>query len=244
MNEKCTAKHELITCPLNDTETLRLLAERAGVPNVVNLKYGTHVILLISWLKQKIELKSLDILQLMQDSPRDKSTARELWEIAKRDTINEKHTAVLGGNLVLPAKDKIRLKDVTAMLKLLDPAHPVQKWLEGVCKKHFTVNYLDYRGLEELVTLIDFPIPSIAALIRCLGYIYVEDNPYLDKGIVIGVSDPVQHTVCAYYDKGKFKIMPVQTLGYLAACDAITAPLTSYEAYQLQVYTNHIKETA
>lgn len=243
MDEKCTAKHDLIMCSLRDTESLRDLAGKTKLPSAINLKYGTHIVLLVSWLKQKIELGSQDILNLMQDSPRDKSTARALWEIAKRDTVYERQTMVFGGNLILPAKDKIRLKDVTTVLQLLDSAHPIQVYLENICKKHFTVNYLDYRGLAELIALIDFPIPSIAALIKCLGYTYIEDNPYLGKGVIIGVSDAKQHTVCVYYDKGKFKVMPMQTLGYLASRDALDAPLTSYEAYQLQVYTNHMKET-
>lgn len=244
MTGKCAVLHNLITCPLNERDRLEELAKEADIQDILGLQYGTHIILIIAWLRQKIELKSADIESLMSGNPRSKATARRLWKIALSATVPGERALVFGGNIILPKGEHILLAEVTQALQLLNPEHPIQILLQDVCKKHYTINYLDYKGLEELIQLIKFPITSLAALILSLGYKYLVGNQYLDKGIIIGTTNSNSHEMCALYGRGKYKIMPFNTFMFLASQDALTTPLSEYEACQLGVFTNHIsKET-
>lgn len=239
MASRCAVFHNLVVCPLNEQDKLRALSEEAEDKNILRLQYGTHIILVIAWLKQKIELGSTDLVKIMEGDPRSKATARLLWRVALDSTVAGEKPLVFGGNIILPKGEHILLTEVTQALQLLDPNHPIQVFLRDICKRHYTVNYIDYKGLDKLIELIKFPVTSIAALILSLGYKYIMENQFIDKGVIVGTTNSDSHEICIIYGKGRYKIMPFNTFMFLASQDALMTPLSEYEACQLGIFTNH-----
>ena len=232
--------HDIITCSVKDTARMEKLADSSKIVALKDLKFGLHVVVVISWIQQKFRLQSSDIGKLMKEDPLKRATAKKVWNLAVEATVKGDKTAVLGGNIILPKGESIKLYEVEKALQLLNPKHPIRVLLSSICSKHFTVNYLDVKGLEDLVKLIDFPIPSISALIKSLGYHYLIENPYIQDGIVIGRTENDDHQVCILYSGTKFKVLPFNSFMFLASQQALTVPLSNYEACQLEVYTNHI----
>lgn len=234
--------HDIITCSFENKEKVKAYALAAKMPELTNIKYGLHIVVIVEWLQMKFRFNSSDIAEVMQNDPLKRTTARQVWNIITEATVHSDKTAVLGGNIILPKGDRIKLTEVEKALQLLNPRHRIREYLTDICGQHFSVNYLDYKGLQELVSMIDFPIPSIGALIKSLGYHYVMSSPYADKNIFIGRVECDTNRIWVMYGANKYKLMPFTTFTYLVAQQALELPLTEYEAYQLNICTNHISK--
>ena len=94
--------HDIITCSVKDTARMEKLADSSKIVALKDLKFGLHVVVVISWIQQKFRLQSSDIGKLMKEDPLKRATAKKVWNLAVEATVKGDKTAVLGGNIILP----------------------------------------------------------------------------------------------------------------------------------------------
>lgn len=235
--------HKIIMCSLADKAQVSKLACEAKLPEYTNLKHGYHVVTLLAWLRMKVELNSQDLDIIMGQSKGLAEITGRVTELIHTSVVRVaglEKPVVFGGNILLKPKEAILKTEVAKAVKLFCSQHPLNDYLAHICKSHYTINYLDQTKLNKLLILIDFPIPSVCALLTALGYQYIAENPYLSDGIVVGVVNPETMSLYCGYDKGKFKILSYEVFCRLAAEGMLKVPLTQLETAQLQVFTNHI----
>ncbi len=69
---------------------------------------------------------------------------------------------------------------------LMCQAHPLSDYVARLTKYHKAINAMDYVLPLTIFSLIDFPITSVANLMRAMGYDFVESCEFINKHITIG----------------------------------------------------------
>ena len=59
--------HKVLTAALADRDVIQNLAAEAKLPCLLNMEYGTHIVMLISWLNIKAECKSAILVDIFQN---------------------------------------------------------------------------------------------------------------------------------------------------------------------------------
>lgn len=229
--------HAILTTPVDRLYTVN--TEDFSY-DLSNLKYGWNVVLMYCWLAQKVRFGSMDVNKLLKGTLDIKTVKVRLCELANRDVVvmPDQPYRIYGANIISPVSIKFLQRDAAAVIKLMK-GHPFVEQLDKMIGSRYGrgANIIEAKPLEELIATIDFPIPSIAILIKALGYNYIIDNPYIDNNIILGLVGNEQLYI-KY--KTKYKFMSFDTFAHLASLDLLTEPITTIEAFNLGIITNDI----
>lgn len=235
--------HAILTTSLFDTAARDALVADNVVASTgfAKLKPGWNVVVLYTWLSQKLQSFSTDVLKLMgqfEDGMSIEDYAQGFLNCAIQDlVVNENYTlGIYGGNILSPTELDLKHEDMLKVVELTQ-SHPLQRYLAKTIPAKFGANWLTTRKLSTLISLIDFEIPSIACLLQALGYNFLVANPFLEQGVVVGTSKYAGYFYILY--DNYYKIMKGETLAALASEGLLKQPLTITQSTQLGVETNH-----
>lgn len=247
--------------------------------HISSLQFGYEFVVAYTWLKYKLNTHSADMEAVLKHlADEDCGT---LGSMLKKRYLQDlvitpeaKHPYVIGSNIVIPySPSKVNVKYLLrALYMLTDPNDKLISFLNYVCRKSggqvgsinrivFTskeeLHKNQHSNLAELISLIDFSIPSIYVLLKMLGYNYFNCNPYLDKdnsfgkpqAIIGGLPEvgALSHLVRLYYsDTNKpeqfslFKFIPKELLVSMILDNSAFQPMTYETAQAYGIITNHL----
>ncbi len=238
--------HRIIMCSLENRAEVEALAKEKNLPEFSELESGYHIVTIMAWLSTQINCGSKDIVEIMGTDGKKRDLVKTLSGLIRDSIVRVrelKSPVVYGGNILLRPRERILQSEVVTALSVLESGSDLNKFLSGICDKHYSINYLDQARknvLADLIKLITFPVPSVYSLIRAMGYQYLTNDYFLSKGVVVGVVNAEQRMLYCGYGNGKFKILKYPMFCMLAAKDLLTEPITPYESTDLEIITNHM----
>lgn len=238
--------HAILTASLSDSSEHSALAKddyiiATGFPR---LKFGWNIVVLLNWVSAKTEYVSTDVceqlIRLKEGAPR-KGIVQSLLKYANQDIVpsHDGSYGIYGCNIVAPRGTQFSSQDINTVLDLIQGTE-LTLYLHKQIPDRLGGNILTTKKLNKLISLIDFPIPSISCLLQTLKYTFLVENPYLSEGIVIGKTAFTGYFSVMY--DNHYKIMQEATLAALASEGLLKQPLTTLQCLQLSVETNHFRE--
>lgn len=237
--------HKILTAIVGSPEAEHLLQDKyVRSTQFGSLRYGWGVVLLIAWMQNLMQMKSKEMATILLGDKSTASKATLIYNMAKRALITRdvKAPLVVGGNLILP-RDMTLTKADAASAYAVTHDSELTAYLSRHAASKYGVNRICTNDLERLISLIDFPIPSIAILLKVLGFCYVVEQPLLDEGALISVAGDRQGKLCVMYGKAQcyYKIMSFLTLADQMADGMILSAMSPVDAASMEIETNHIE---
>ena len=119
--------------------------------------------------------------------------------------------------------------------RLATLSHPFVKFVLRNISKYRGVNALDFLSPAKIMEQIDFPYTSVANMLTALGFAYVRDLEYIDKGWVLTPYGNGLYTIYFNADLECFKCGSEDAMLFLINNDLVEHSMTREEAFQLQI---------
>lgn len=238
--------HAILTTPLSDVSACSILAkdEYVVATGFPKLTFGWNIVVLLNWISAKTEFVSTDVceqLVRLKDGASRKSITQALLRYANQDIIPSPNGTygIYGCNILAPEGTQFSSQEMNTVLDLIQGNELTAYLLKQIPDK-LGGNVLTTKKLNKLISLIDFPIPSISCLLQTLKYTFLVENPYLSEGVVIGKSSFAGYFSVIYGNH--YKLLPEATLAALASEGLLRQPMTTLQCLQLSIETNHFRE--
>lgn len=119
--------------------------------------------------------------------------------------------------------------------RLATLSHPFVRYVLRNVSEYRGVNSIDFLDPSKILKNIDFPYTSVANMLTALGFEYVRDLEYVDRGWVLTPYGDGLYTIYFNADPSCFKCGSKDAMLFLINNDLVEHSITRDEAFQLQI---------